>query len=149
MTFFVRQSFLSKRLLPRTFLFPYVSLKVFPEILDRALDRFDSAGCQCTVRIAGSEQCAVALEILDIAGLAGAFFDGAQYFFEPRKAIAAGRAPAAGLSGKELGQIMHEPDRACFVVENDHRSGAQTAAGLHYRIEIHPDIEMVRDKKIR
>jgi hypothetical protein len=126
-----------------------MSFKILTEIFQCALERFDGAGRKGTKRIAWAKQFAVSFEILNITWFTGAFFERGQYFFEPGQTIAAGRAPAAGLASKELRQIMHESDWAGLVIEDDHRPGAQAAAGLHDRIEIHLDIKMFRYKEIR
>ena len=77
-------------------------LKIFAEVFDRALDRFDGARSEGAERIARAEQPAMAFEILDVAGLAAALFESVQNLFEPGQAIAAGCAPAAGFARKEL-----------------------------------------------
>ena len=91
---------------PRASLLPNVFLKILPEILDRALERLDGAGCESTVSITGSEQFTLLCQDLDVAKLAVAVFDRMKHFPNPRQTFAAGCAPATGLTGKEFNEVM-------------------------------------------
>src|SRR5512143_307582 len=116
---------------PRAFLLPYVPLKIFPEILDRALERLDRAGCESTVGIAGSEQFTLLCQDIDVARLTVTVFDRVDHFLEPRQSFTAGCAQSAGLTSKEFNEVMREPHRTGPIIKDDHRSGAEAASGLH------------------
>jgi hypothetical protein len=117
---------------PRAFFLPHVPLKIFPEILDRALERLDRTGRESTVCIAGSEQFTLLFQDIDVAKLTVTVFDRMEHFFEPRQAFTAGCAPTAGLTGKEFNEVMREPHRTGLIIKDDHRSGAEAASGLHH-----------------
>src|SRR5512147_1341094 len=126
-----------------------MSLKIFPEVFDRALERFDGAGREGAVRVARAQEPALLRQDINVAGLTLAVFDRPKDLLGPREAVAAGRAPSAGLARKELYQVMHEPHRAGLVVENDHRPRAEPASRLHDRVEVHLHVEMLGDEEIR
>ena len=61
----------------------------------------------------------------------------AQDLLDPGQSVPARRAPPAGFLGEEVSRLRTMPDRTGLVVEDDHRAGAEAAAGLLHRIEIH------------
>ena len=68
-------------------------------------------------------------------------FDFAQQLYHPWKSLAAGGAPAAGFTGVELCQVMNQRDRTGLIVEDDQRSGAQTAPDFFQRGDIQRRIQ--------
>ena len=60
----------------------------------------------------------------------------------PSRACTSRRIPA-----RRNVQVAHHANRAGLVIQHDHGAGAQTAAGLLHRIEIHRHVEMLVDEK--
>ncbi len=60
-----------------------MSLEVFPEIFDRALERLDGAGGQGAKGIARAEQFTLLFQYSDIIRFAPTVLDGMQYLFDP------------------------------------------------------------------
>ena len=125
-----------------------VPLEILPEILQAAFERLHGAGRERAEGFAGTQEIGMHLQDLQIAHLTLPGVDRRQEPFHPGQSIPAGRAPAAGLLGEEMLEVVQQPDRAGPVIDDDHRARAEPAAGLLDRREIHRDVEMLLDEEL-
>src|SRR3989304_1698025 len=102
-----------------------MSLKILPEIFQRALERLDGAGRKGAKGMAGTQQSALLFQDRDVPRLALSAFHGVKHALDPRQPLAARRTPAAGLMREELYQVMHHPHGTRSVIEDDHGACAE------------------------
>src|SRR5690606_40948954 len=114
----------------------HTGLELFTEILDRAAQRLHGTRRVSTEGLARAEEVDQAEQGGDV--LAGAFaaLQGTQNLHAPGQAVAAWRAPAAGLSGEELFHVAQQRDHADRVVHRseEHTSELQSRENLVCRL---------------
>ena len=93
---------------------------------------------------AGAEQADMLFEDREILLRPLARLDTGQQTLDPRQAVAAGRAPAAGFLCEKMFEIAQHAHRAGALVEHDDRTGAEPAAAFFHRRIVHRHIEIGR-----
>src|SRR5581483_9055627 len=131
---------------PGAALLPNVPLEVVAEIFESALQGLGRAGRQGAEGIAPEP--GLKLHLLQIAGLALAVFHGPENALDPSQAAPARRAPSAGFLSEEFLKVPDHADRAGLIVQHDHRSGSQAAAGFGHFGKVHGRIEVLLGQKI-
>src|SRR5215831_1846816 len=126
-----------------------VIFEVFPEIFERALERFCGTRGQRAKRMAGTEKLGLGGQFIDIAVLSTAFFDGAEGALTPSQSCPAWSTPAAGFLREKALQIPYHSDGARLIVEHNHGSCAHAAAGFLDFGKIHFHVEVLFSEKVR
>lgn len=115
---------------PGTTLLRYVSLKVFSEKFQCALQRLHGSWRKSAKSAAGPEQFCMRFKDLQIIRFATTVFNGLENPCGPRQSFPAGRAPSTGFPGEKAFQVMNHSNRACMIVQRYHCSRAETAPGF-------------------
>src|SRR2546425_1957593 len=134
-----------RRLRPEgTGLLADVRLVLVPEVLERAGDRRDLGVPKGADRAAG-DVAAQSQQGREVVHLAFPMVATWQYLQQPQTSLPAGGALAAGLVVEEVQEIFRGPDHARAFLHHRDPAGPQHGPGLCDRVEVHLDIQMLRD----
>src|SRR3546814_15068059 len=111
----------------RTSFFVNMLLKIFPEILQGALQGFHRSRGQGTERVSRYQCTGMKGEHLKVIFMAFAVLERQQYFFGPGQALPEWCTPPAGFLGEATLQVVHKAHRTDDVIQHDKGPWTQPA----------------------
>src|SRR5208282_440245 len=126
-----------------------VSFKIGPKILHGGFERIGSPGREGAERVPGTPHLRLRCKLVEVAWLAVAVFHRAQNAFRPTEAAPARRAESAGFTREKLRHVPRHTHWTGMVIEHDHGSCPQAAAGFRHLGEVHGRVQVLFDDEGR